>query len=393
MKFLVLTLVVSSSALLGPKKSKFDLMSVQASTTRSGKQFCTNGKDIEQGRWVSLKEGEYAEAPLNSGCNPAKMMWEPNTCKLPYHSDETSKKAGRVVFVGDSITDTSARSFAWFHDKLWAKDLNGCKYEKADLKTKVRPQLLKAGFNSGTVADTVKYMEEQGFNRNHHWWGCNTSVSYVPTDKPPPASSVKAFMFALKNFGEKELGSDDTIVLNWGMWAKNETDSKEFGEGVKALMKEYAQWEKAKTAPKLIWREVSPTHWGANTFEFNKKDFASTQTSKGCAAASGPKQIEGNMKNKDKFPLKNTMMFRDAVNAAGMKIDGANIEFLPIWRGTAERAEDHQPLTAYQIKTGATIDCTHWCTHGNVNRFWNSALTAVISGMKEKDDCSRNGCR
>jgi len=307
-----------------------------------------------------------------------KMMWEPTSCKLPYHSDETTKSPGRVVFVGDSITDTSARSFAWFKEKLWSKHLNGCTYQKADLKAKVRPQLLKAGFNSGTVADTVKYMEEQGFNRNHHWWGCNTSVSYVPTDKPPPSNSVKAFMFALKNFGAEPLGPQDTIVLNWGMWAKDDAD---WGDSLKQMMKEYAHWEKAKTAPKLIWREVSPTHWGASTFQFNKKDFESTQTSKGCSAPGGPKQIEGGMKNKDKFPLKNNMMFKDAVKEAGLKIDGTNIEFLPIWRGTAERSEDHQPLTAYQIKTGATIDCTHYCTHGNVNRFWNSALSAVISGM------------
>jgi len=394
MKLLLFALVVSSSALLIPKKKgpggrNLHQKKVEATTTREDKAFCKSASEIGSGSWVSLKEDEYAKAPEGSGCNPQKMMWEPNTCKLPYHSNETPmKKKGRVVFVGDSISDTSARSFAWFYDGLSAKEHNACKYEKEDLQKKVKLQLMKGGFNAATIATTTEYLEEQGFRKNHHWWGCNTSVSYVPTDTPPPQGAVQAFMFALKNFGSKPLGPEDTIVLNWGQWAQtNGLDKSEaqWVPSMKVLMKEYAKWQEKKEAPKLIWREVSPNHWGANTFTFNKKDFEATQTSKGCSPAGGPKMMQHQMNNKNQFPLRNTKLFQNAVKEAGLKIDGVNIDVLPIWRGTAERYEDHQPITKYQISTGQSIDCTHFCTHGNVNRFWNSALVATISGMQEKN--------
>jgi hypothetical protein len=288
------------------------------------------------------------------------------------------------VFVGDSITDISARSFAWFSDKLWSKNLNACTYQKDDLKLKVRPQLLKAGFNSVVTAQTIQYMEETGFRKNHHWWGCNTSVQYIPTDTPPPRDAVKGFMFAVKNFAKPPLGKDDTIVMNWGMWAKEDKDGG-WANSMELLMTEYKKWQKAGTAPKLIWREVSPTHWGAGVTTYSKELYDKTQTTKGCSSAGGPKQMEHQMSKKDSFPLQNNMMFKDAVKKVGLKVDGKQIEFLPVWRGTAERYEDHQPLTKFQLETHQTIDCTHYCTHGNVNRFWNSALVAVISSMKEKD--------
>merc|ERR1719272_1474437 len=91
------------------------------------------------------------------------------------------------------------------------------------------------------------------------------------------------------------------------------------------------------------------------------------------------------MKKKGEFPLSNTDMFRHAVRAAKLKVDGTQIDFLPVWRGSAERYEDHQPLSKYQKEHKATIDCTHFCVHGNVHRFWNSAIVTVISSMKEKE--------
>jgi hypothetical protein len=382
--FVFVALFISASALKVEKpKRGFKEKQVVASTTRASKSMCKDAKDVQEGEWVSLKQDEYAAPPEGAGCNPQKMMWEPSTCKLPYHPEEVAKKSGRVVFVGDSITDTSARSFAWFYDKLWAKNLNACTYQKDDLKLKVKPQLMKAGFNSVQTTQTMQYMEETGFRKNHHWWGCNTSVAYVPTDTPPPKDAVKGFMFALKNFAKPPLGANDTIVINWGMWAKEK--SEWWGDSMTLMLKEYKKWQESKTAPKLIWREVSPTHWGAGVYTYTKELFEKTQVTKGCSPAGGPKQMEHQMSKKDSFPLANTNMFKAAVKEAGLTVDGVNIEFLPVWRGTAERYEDHQPLTKYQTQTGQHIDCTHYCTHGNVNRFWNSALAAVISGMKEKE--------
>merc|ERR1719262_988341 len=114
--------------------------------------------------------------------------------------------------------------------------------------------------------------------------------------------------------------------------------------------------------------------------DYSKAAFEDTQTTKGCEPAGGPKLLD--VKAKKEKP--SSTMFKSAVKAAGLEIDGANIEFLPIWRGSAERYEDHQQLTKYQKETHQFIDCTHFCTHGNVNRFWNSALVATMSSMQEK---------
>jgi len=391
MKLLVLSLVLSASALLMPKKpgstrvKGANLKQVLPSTTRNLKSFCTSGNEIQKGAWVALKETEGYQAPVNNGsvqCNPQKMMWEPSDCKLPYHSDDISKRSGRIVFVGDSVTETAARSFAWFYGNL-SSTLNDCKYEKQDLQLKVRPQLLKANFSQTQVNDALNYIETTGFRKNHHWWGCKENVAYVPTDAPPPKGTAKAFMFALKNFHSKPLGPDDTIVLNWGHWEKDDLFGQ-WPEEMSLVMKQYAAWQKEKTAPKLIWREVSPMHWGANTAgAYSKAAFKETQTTEGCSPT-GEKLIEHQMTKVGEFPLRNTNMFKTALKSAGLKIDGVNIEFLPIYRGSAERYEDHQPLTKYQKSIGSTIDCTHFCVHGNVQRFWNSALLSVISGMKDK---------
>jgi len=191
-------------------------------------------------------------------------------------------------------------------------------------------------------------------------------------------------LYAVKMFGERPLSSQDTLVINWGAWEK-EDKKGEWADNLDIFMKAYADWRKEGDAPRLIWREMSPMHWGANGGAYSKDSFKETQTTLGCSPAGGPKQIEAQMSRKAEFPLRNSDMFRHAVRQAHLQIDGDHIEFLPIYRGSAERYEDHQPLSKYQKATFATVDCTHYCVHGNVHRFWNSAILSVIAGMKAKE--------
>merc|ERR1719375_881750 len=99
------------------------------------------------------------------------MMWEPKTCKLPYRSAEGDmKKPGRVVFVGDSVSDTSATSFAWFYDQSSQKRSHKCSIEKEDMFVKIQPQLQKAGFEKKTVEHTMQFLQSSSFRKGHMWW-------------------------------------------------------------------------------------------------------------------------------------------------------------------------------------------------------------------------------
>jgi hypothetical protein len=377
-----LCLIIGSSA-LKMKIEKPPAMALKAlahSSTRSAKAFCKDASQIQNGTWVLLEEGEYQAAP--KVCNPELMMWEPETCKLPYHSNEVGQNLGRVVIIGDSITDNAARSFAWFYGESQGKERNACQYSKGNFKSKIQPQLEQINLKQSQVSDTLNYIEANGFRKNHHWWGCDSNVMYIPSDSPPPSNAVRGFMHAVKHFSKEPLGPQDTIVLNWGAWEKEDKEGAWSGN-MKGFMKEYAKWQKEKTAPKLIWREMSPMHWGADGGKYTKQAFKDTQVTNGCSKM-GLKQIERQMQNKNEFPSSNTRMFKNALKEAGLQIDGVNVEFLPVWRGSAERYEDHQLLSKYQKANHATIDCTHYCVHGNVHRFWNAALVSTISSMKEK---------
>lgn len=345
---------------------------------------CKNTEDLSQrGKWVKLDQKvfdkNFIKPGQQPGCKEERKMWQPNNCNLPLAAKDVKSKPRRFVFIGDSVQDISAESFAWFIDRSTPN--KNCSYTGDTMKTK----LLKQGFSQQTTDHTVEFIQRQ-LTKGHRWWGCSKKdkVSYIPMHRMPDMHAENMFpalMFAIKHFGEQPIGKEDVLVVNWGLHYTNMQHAKKAEmakatTSLKLILDEYAKWEKQGDAPKLIWRQVSPQHWGG--LDGTYSNFHEVLPT--CHAIAGPKALDNLMKRTDVFRHRNDKMFEDAVEKAGLKIDGEKIAVLPVWRASAERFDEHVSATSEK----AEADCTHYCTHGAVNRLWNSGLLALCQDMKQK---------
>lgn len=382
------------------------------------KPLCKTGKEWaawpvgEGGKWKPAQD-EFnkdvlpAARKFEAGCKYEKLLaYEPKNCRLPTHPDDVPQKPRRVMFIGDSVMDNSATSFTWFYQKEFRMGGNRkpCLFAKDEMEKHLR----QAGrFDKKTINDAVHFMVKQGVNnkkgKGHNWWGCqNSTVMYAPvltfTEQNPEV--IKAFMYTVKTFGEEPLGPQDVMVMNWGLHGVADGGTgrlakmdKEWTPALTLLMKEWAQWKKEGTAPKLIWREVSPQHFpnpgggwkptqtsnpGGGIMDFfnlgtKKNEVAANKNE---VAAKNECAPIGDMNKRvvdhTTLPLRNNNMFKKAVEDAGLSVDGKDIEILPVWRATAERFDEH-PIN----------DCTHYCIYGSAYQYWNSALLATASNMLE----------
>lgn len=312
----------------------------------------------------------------NQHCNDGKfLVYEPPKCRLPARVLEVSKRPKRVMFIGDSVSDQSAQSFSWFYQKEnRAVKKKPCKFMKEDW----REHLEKSGrFNETTIADTILWMEKQGANNavnGHMWWGCkDSSVMYAPmlTLEMTNKEVIPALMYLVKTWTDEPLGADDVIVMNIGLhglkdgfWKNLRHMDNKWTPLLTLIMKEWGEWKKEGTAPKFIWRQISPQHWSGDGGNWNNQPWA-----KQCIPLK-PNILQFRQTDKTKYPTRNDMMFKQACQDAGLEVDDADITILPIWRASADRWDEHP-----------NGDCTHYCMYGSVNRYWNSALLATASGM------------
>lgn len=343
------------------------------------KPLCNSGAQLDGGSWEDWgsapksREMSFLNLP---GCKKgANLMYEPKSCSLPRFANEVAFQPKRVVFVGDSTQDSQARSYAWFYDELKEKDLKKCAHPILKMKEKVAADLKKANFSQSDIEATENFVGSQISGKkwnSQEWWGCESDVAFILADKPPPASAAKGFMHAVRNFYEKPLGPDDVVVMNFGLWMDGAHYKKQDGSELSPILKELKSW--GKDAPKLIWREITPSHWNSWDGYYTPAAFRSTNT--GCKAVS-EKHIELMAKNPSGLRGKTNLMVKQAMKEAGMEVDGVNVEFVPVWKAAVKQQDDHGTL-------GEKSDCTHFCQNGSVNRFMSSALLSVAAGMMQR---------
>lgn len=351
------------------------------------KPLCKTQEQIDQiGQWINLKKNWIISTPKDwkqTGC-PTKnnLFYELPDCSLPYTPDEVVHKPRRVVFMGDSLTDIHAESFAWYFTGELPE--RSCKFGAPQMFQ----MLLSAGFEDKDAAKTVNWLNQQLRWEKHVWWGCSKNVSYIPFHRLPALSEGKAVfravMHIVKNFGSRPLNKDDVLVMNWGlhMSSNDRIIEKFWTPAMEQFINEWKEWRREGDAPKLIYRQVSPQHWGTDDGVYSPESFAGARPGQECADFRDEQHIEEILKNEDTFPSRNDQMFNDALARAGLMTDETDVALLPIWRATAARSEEHPTLNMRK-------DCTTYCTHSSVTRFWNSALLALIDGMAEKQEIYR----
>jgi hypothetical protein len=313
-------------------------------------------------------------------------MYEPKSCSLPMFAQTVPVKPKRVLFVGDSVGDSQAQSFAWFFDESRPQDIKKCAYDIKRAKDMVVANLTSAGFTEEEVKATADFVGNQNVGKKwnlHEWWGCQSKTSFILADKPPPEEAVKGFMHTVRNFYSEPLGADDVVVMGFGIWMDDRGVFRQKGEArpgdrtksLQMMLEEVKSW--GADAPKLIYREITPSHW--NSWDGYWTPEAYRTTTNQCKQI-GAKSMELLAKKPSGLHAKTNSMFMQAIKDAGMAVDGTQVEFMPVWKAAVQRVDDH-PIT---WDNPLRADCTHFCAHGSVNRFMNSATLAVASGMLQR---------
>jgi len=427
MKLLLALMVVSTNALIAkvenPKKAKaafpwavqpqaqknkvqkqvvHPAEEAQPSVASKDKPLCDKASQLQDdGKWEHWngREHSFAMDYGQPGCkkDAELMQFEPSSCVLPLHANEVTVRPRRTIFIGDSVQDSQAQAYAWFQNEQAPQDVKKCMHPLWRMAQNLKESLPKADFSEGEVKATTDFVKNQNKGKAwnlHEWWGCNSSVSFALADKPPPAEAVKGYMHAVRNFHvDGPLGPDDVIVMNFGLWMDAKMDTKGGkgkGEGVKIdqtdpqmknsvklMLEEIQGWSKTGGAPKVVWREITPSHW--NSWDGYYTKTASQTTLNQCKALT-EKNRALLAKKSTGLRGRSTAMFMDAAAEAGLAVDGVNIEFLPVWRAAVQQPDDHPK----SWDNSGSVDCTHFCNQGTVNRFLNAALLTTMSGMIQR---------
>jgi len=410
MKLLLVLLVFGTDALVKQEKKPATVKAVEVKA--SVKPMCDKGAQLTEGRWANVgkrahsQEMDYAQegCPTLGKNDAALMVYEPQNCSLPLFSKHVEKMPKRVVFIGDSISDAHAQSFAWFLDETRPDDYKKCKHNIGEMRALIKANLTSAGFSEEEVQATDAFIGSQNAGKKwnlHEWWGCQSKTAFILADKPPPQKAVKGFMHAVRNFYEEPLGPDDVVVMNFGVWLgstvqpytdllqkKNKGKAKAKAkaglsldaetESIKLMMEQVKSW--GKDAPKLIYRETTPGHWNSWDGYYTPEAFRSTFNQ--CKRL-GPKELALVQTKPHGLYAKTTLMFHEAAEKAGMAIDGVQLEYMPVYNAAMQRSDDHAVMFGDHF---GKRDCTHFCARGPTNRFMNSALLALASGMLKRSD-------
>merc|ERR550537_2100255 len=152
------------------------------------------------------------------------------------------------------------------------------------------------------------------------------------------------------------------------------------GNALQIMLEEMKSW--GPNAPKFISREITPQHWNSPDGYYTPAAFKSTRLQ--CKPV--PTKISKLLMSKPSgLRAKANELFTQAVVDANMAVDHQNIEFLPVWGAAVQRVDDHPTVLDQPMQP----DCTHFCQGGSVNRFMNSAILSVASGMLQRSSAAR----
>eukprot|EP00746_Dinoflagellata_sp_MGD_P051449 gnl/MRDRNA2_/MRDRNA2_229071_c0_seq1.p1 gnl/MRDRNA2_/MRDRNA2_229071_c0~~gnl/MRDRNA2_/MRDRNA2_229071_c0_seq1.p1 ORF type:complete len:168 (+),score=21.77 gnl/MRDRNA2_/MRDRNA2_229071_c0_seq1:3-506(+) len=149
-------------------------------------------------------------------------------------------------------------------------------------------------------------------------------------------------------------------------------------------MKEWKKMRDQVSAPKFIWREMSPQHWPNTAGEYDKQKGATWRMSPPQCRATSEQDRNFILNSESSRRSLGNKLFATAVSEAGMAVDDVNIAILPIARATLERDSDH-PHTKRIGGSPGGADCTHYCIFSPVYYFWSASLVSVFAGMKERE--------
>jgi len=333
--------------------------------------------------WNSPKERHCKFNFSNEG-RDAYMVYTPSSdCVLPALQGHVDVKSKHVRFLGDSLSRHSAQAFYSFTTSEYHYAVERWPWHLLDgpYKCNVSAAAIHNILSGGNLSKASITWAVARLSTAQRVYGCGTNVSYIPMATAWNVS--QGFMDALVTgilYSGTPLGPEDVLVVNWGLWPGAVL-------GLTKFMRSFVKIAERKGAPRLIWRQTSPSHWPGGG-DFYPGAHVATQ----CVPRE--RESEANYSHVDRAPHKSDSAFFAAAQAAGLAVDGMRVAFLPIFRASVARHEEH-PISHFYNSSqvwrerralGGTsrVDCTHYCLSSSVFRFWTSSLVSTIHSMVKR---------
>jgi len=340
------------------------------------------------GTWREMSQWEVQSwnRPEESHCKfnfsnegrDAYMVYTPSSdCVLPALRGHVDVKSKHVRFLGDSLSRHFAQAFYSFTTS--SRDVLSAAYGpyRCNVSAAGIHNILSGGkFSKASITWAVARL-----STTQQVYGCGTNVSHIPMASAWNVSQefMDALVTGIFDSGTP-LGPEDVLVVNWGLWPGAVL-------GLTKFMRSFVKIAERKGAPRLIWRQTSPSHWPGGG-DFYKGAHIATQ----CVPRD--RESEAKYSHVDREPHKSDSAFFAAAQAAGLAVDGRRVAFLPIFRASVARHDEH-PISHFynssqvwrerRILGGTSrVDCTHYCLSSSVYRFWTSSLVSAIHSMVER---------
>jgi len=352
----------------------------------------------------------------NVTCMPVGdlMVYKPRLCRLPLCIDDVllqgSGKAnlnslGHTRLVGDSVMGQFYRSF-----RAYTKN-NGPSNKCFLVMNQLRRLLEAGGHKKTAVEGVIAYMfagidSPSGAASSHaDISGCDSPVSSIrlnsfPWRRDPSSAYSKSsipemaeVLVTLCLEMSPRLTSHDTLVLNMGVHyigAPSYANPKDLHQGLTMFLRKWSALAKSRgDMPRLVWRDTSPQHFASSpSGEYHQPGAPDGDPENWPCRDISEQQLSSLLSDSNSYINDHRRAFVQAVQCAGLVVDGFNIAVLPVWRATIARRDEHtswgrdfDPVTS--VWSGNIHDCTHFCERSSVLVYWNAALANLIRWMQE----------
>jgi hypothetical protein len=339
------------------------------------------------------------------------MVYKPRLCRLPLCIDDVLRQGsgkanlnslGHTRFVGDSVTGQFYRSF-----RAYTKN-NGPRNKCFSAMNQLRRLLEAGGHEKTAVKGVLEYMFPGDTNIDSQHVdisGCDSPVSSIRLDSFPwrkDASSAYSKSSILEMAEvlvtlclemSPRLTSHDTLVLNVGVHyigAPAYANPKDMHQGLAMFLRKWSALAKSRgDMPRLVWRDTSPQHFASSpSGEYHQPGAPDGDPEHYPCRDISEQQVSSLLSDSNSYINDHRRAFVQAVQCAGLVVDGFNIAVLPVWRATIARRDEHtswgrdfDPVTS--VWSGNIHDCTHFCERSSVLVYWNAALANLIRWMQE----------
>ena len=252
--------------------------------------------------------------------------------------------------------------------------------------------LMMASYLKELRCPSVEGVYRMGYNavpgfqcaQTTNWKRNEAGLRLCYTHRHPYHSSIAKTM----RFNQKQWTANDTLVMNSGMWHRDDHHLTEqtVGDVLKyAMAKLPAAGESPFFLPTLLWRETSPAHFTV-PYSANTCLDPPTCSLRNTSAPVGsvlPKCVP--CSEADWRGCVTAMRHNEVVNA--MLANRSIMKVVHIWNNSIKDWDAHLGLISNRQNV-TTLDCSHYCLPSPTVESWTLEVFAELTGVPARYSCA-----